>query len=483
VLDGFVDSATRDLVRGWAADTEFPDLSIDVGVSVDGILAGSARAELPRGDLAALGKYGQGNHGFSFRFTPPLDTEHDHDVMVTFARDGDALRRGKFRILRDSTRERRDTGSLPVIFHRPVSAKRPWRTALPRYLIHVGPPKTGTTYLQRMFWELRGQMRNEGIYYPHEFWPSGPNFLHSELVRELRQGPSERLGNVFAALNASGSETVLISCEGLVALPVQSLAYLRELLGDAPVDIVFYARRWSDWFPSQWQQHIKQGSTEQFPIAYARLLGAKAPGESINHKITLDRFASVFGEKSIKVVSYSNLADARVGIAEHFFATILDWVPKAFPRFSSPVNTSLSAFETEIVRCLNHLEVTHKGAAGVRIYFKFQKMADTPRFRELMDYLNRAMESSVAHLTIDDNAPRLHATFEEINRAYAATLVSKEYGDKWFRPRAKAFEYIKTDYLLSGSAVSAIRQLYSDIKSDYLASWSVVSTIPRSTRK
>ena len=441
---------------------ESPDLSIDLAVTVDGILVGSVQAELPRGDLAALGKYGQGNHGFSFRFTPPLDAERDHDVMVTYARDGGALRRGKFRILKDGM-QGQDTGPLPVIFHRPVSAKRPWRTALPRYVIHVGPPKTGTTYLQRMFWELRGQMRNEGIYYPHEFWRSGPDFLHSELVRELQQGPSEKLGNIFAAINASGSETVLISCEGFVALPVESLTYLRELLRDASVDIVYYARRWSDWFPSQWQQHIKQGSTEQFPIAYAKLLGAKAPGESINHKIALDKFASVFGESSIKVISYSNLTDARVDIAEHFFAAILGWVPEALPKFSSPLNSSLSAPETEVVRCLNHLEVIRKGTSGVRVYFGFQKMAGSPPFREPMDYLNRAMENSVAQLTIDDSAPRLHTTFEEINRAYAATLVSKEYGDKWFRPRAKAFEYIKSDYLLSRSVVSTIRQLYSEM--------------------
>ena len=423
---------------------------------------GSVRAESPREDLAKLERYGRGNHGFSFRFAPPLDAEHDHDVVITYALDGGALRQGKFRIPRDCTPEE-DTGRLPVIFHRPFAAIRPWRTALPRYVIHVGMPKTGTTYLQRMFWELGGQMRNAGIYYPHEFWPSGPDFLHSELVCALREGPSEKLSNVFAALNAAGAETVLISCEGFVALPVQSLLYLRELLHGAPVDIVFYARRWSDWYPSQWQQHIKQGSTEQFPIAYARLVGAKALGESINHKIALDRFASVFGEESIKVISYSNLDDARIDIAEHFFASILDWVPKEFPKFSSPINTSLSSFETEIVRCLNHLESIHSGAADVRTCFRFLKMRGTPQFREPMDFLSRAMEGSVAHLTIDDNTPQLQAIFEEINRAYAATLVGKEYGDKWFRPRAKAFEYITSDYLLSWSVVPAIRQLYADL--------------------
>jgi hypothetical protein len=73
------------------------------------------------------------------------------------------------------------------------------------------------------------------------------------------------------------------------------------------------------------------------------------------------------------------------------------------------------------------------------------------------------MEGSVAHLTIDDNTPQLQAIFEEINRAYAATLIGKEYGDKWFRPRAKAFEYITSDYLLSWSVVPAIRQLYADL--------------------
>ena len=34
------------------------------------------------------------------------------------------------------------------------------------YIVHVGPPKTGTKYLQRSFYAKQAELLSGGVYYP-----------------------------------------------------------------------------------------------------------------------------------------------------------------------------------------------------------------------------------------------------------------------------------------------------------------------------
>lgn len=95
---GHVDSVTHRAVSGWAADSADPDRRLIVSVAVDGVPAGEAVADRPRKDLAALGKFGDGRHGFSFPFDPPLDPARAHFVTVRHADDGKLLPNGEMRL-------------------------------------------------------------------------------------------------------------------------------------------------------------------------------------------------------------------------------------------------------------------------------------------------------------------------------------------------------------------------------------------------
>jgi hypothetical protein len=140
---------------------------------------------------------------------------------------------------------------------------------MPRYVLHVGPQKTGTTYLQSAFAEFRFQLKARGIEYPRFWGAAGGQY---PLVERIRAGIDLKLRAEFADLNASDADIVLLSSENFVTLDDDALRSLRRRMGGAPVTVVFYCRRVSEVVRSAWQEVIKHGECMTFPDYVARYL-------------------------------------------------------------------------------------------------------------------------------------------------------------------------------------------------------------------
>jgi hypothetical protein len=95
---GHVDAISRRVVAGWAADPDRPEDRLTVSISVNGQHLGDIVADRLRNDLASLGRFGDGRHGFSFTFSEPLADDADHVVRVVYQDDGAKLPNGEQRI-------------------------------------------------------------------------------------------------------------------------------------------------------------------------------------------------------------------------------------------------------------------------------------------------------------------------------------------------------------------------------------------------
>jgi hypothetical protein len=144
---GHVDSVTRKTVAGWAADSQQPDRRLELRIEVDGREAGRVRAERLRPDLAALGKYGDGAHGFLFIFPEELAAGRDYSVSVRFE-DGRLLPNGVCVLRGDGTRS---APPPPVAATRPLPAPDSAPAAAagdaPAPILVTAPGRSGTTYL------------------------------------------------------------------------------------------------------------------------------------------------------------------------------------------------------------------------------------------------------------------------------------------------------------------------------------------------
>jgi hypothetical protein len=97
---GHVDSLSRRAVSGWAADAERPALRLTVSIAVDGVNVADIVADRLRNDLASLGRFGDGRHGFVYNFPEPLAAGRDHVVVVSFTEDGKPLPNGRHTLTR-----------------------------------------------------------------------------------------------------------------------------------------------------------------------------------------------------------------------------------------------------------------------------------------------------------------------------------------------------------------------------------------------
>jgi hypothetical protein len=97
MLTGHVDLLSRSEFVGWAADPSNPNAVVRIVAIVNGRLVERMEANLAREDLARLGQFGHGAHGFAGRFTPALSAEAAHAVTIAFEADGRPLTHGQVR--------------------------------------------------------------------------------------------------------------------------------------------------------------------------------------------------------------------------------------------------------------------------------------------------------------------------------------------------------------------------------------------------
>jgi hypothetical protein len=137
---GHVDVVSRTLITGWAADADAPNRRLDLCVVVNGREIARVTADRPRKDLAKLGKFGDGAHGFRFGFAEPLPFDRDYTITIRFADDGATLPNGK-RLLPG---EPGLAVEQPAEAHVPRAAADPGR---PAPILVTAPGRSGTTYL------------------------------------------------------------------------------------------------------------------------------------------------------------------------------------------------------------------------------------------------------------------------------------------------------------------------------------------------
>jgi len=223
---------------------------------------------------------------------------------------------------------------------------------MPTYVIHLGPSKTGSKYLQSLLFHSREMLLSNGIDYPDIWWTQPTQINHEPLWRMLREKRYVEVQEAFRRLNGSGNRIIVLSCEAFAELTPEQLAILRDAIGNNPVELVFYCRRWTERIPSDWKQSIQMGMYGTFPEFYVEYIRHALYSGSVNYSLIWAMLIKVFGRKSLKLVSYSNLRDQKVDLFRNFAATFLNWHGENTVRKDLIMDhISPNDFDTEILRC------------------------------------------------------------------------------------------------------------------------------------
>jgi hypothetical protein len=329
---------------------------------------------------------------------------------------------------------------------------------MPEYVIHIGPHKTGTTYLQAAFQTFRPQFLRRGIWYPEQ-WQGDDKLGHHRLVQRLRARTSDGLGEEFASLNASNHEVILISAEDLSDLKPDAIRYFKGLLADASAHVVFYCRRWSELLPSGWQEHVKHGETITLPEFLAAHVVNPFGTHVINYSRTLDRYAEHFGISNIRLVSYSNLLDVGDDLFIRFCKNLLSWDDPPKPN-SERVNTSLNPIDVELLRSLNAMEAAHAGHSSSELFRRYRSKASALD----VSIPVAAMKQHTGHTRINEGTGALQLLHTELFKKFGSLLAEPRHGQLLFAPKQAEIPYVRQDYLLASNVVESLHEIYRKIR-------------------
>ena len=126
-----------------------------------------------------------------------------------------------------------------------------------RFVVHVGTPKSGTTYLQSVLWAGRERLLGAGV-----LLPGSRRFGHTRAAGEVVRGAARGSTPVLDRLLAEAEEhpgTVLLSDEWLVRAGPDAVAALVARCHPVPVEVVVTARTFTRLVPAAWQEELKLG--------------------------------------------------------------------------------------------------------------------------------------------------------------------------------------------------------------------------------
>jgi hypothetical protein len=233
-------------------------------------------------------------------------------------------------------------------------------SARPRVLLHVGSPKTGTTFLQDVLWTQRGTAREQGLLLPGKRFHD--HFLATLDVRGLADDPgypAEARGTWARLVEQSlaWEGTVLLSHELFAgASAEQARVAVASLSAGAEVHVVVTARDHVRQISAEWQEHVKHRSATSFGT-FVRGVRDDTARRSWFWQVqdyagVLERWGADLPPEQVHVVTVPP-SGADPTILWDRFARLLGVDPAAFDTELERSNTSLGAEQAELLRRVN----------------------------------------------------------------------------------------------------------------------------------
>jgi hypothetical protein len=227
-----------------------------------------------------------------------------------------------------------------------------------RVFVHIGLPKTGTSYLQSVVWPHRDELRRHGLLVPGR--QKRDHLLSSMIVRDdpnvLRRGEgAAEAWDVVRHEIADHDGDALVSHEFFCAASTEQATRMVDQLAPAEVHLVITAREPLGLFTSSWQESLKNLGTT--PIEEYGRGESEDPRDvwdwrSLDLGLVLRRWAPAVPDERLHLIVAPGPEEPREELWRRF-AGVLGVDPDAVPHEAAFANQTMGVVEAETLRRLN----------------------------------------------------------------------------------------------------------------------------------
>ena len=233
----------------------------------------------------------------------------------------------------------------------------------PRLLyLHIGLQKTGTSYLQSIFWRNQERLEEQGL----DLVPgSKRGAFHLMLRVRDRYQPeldppevSQALERFTTALDEATGSRAWLSQESLAACTPEQIGTLLEACRDREVHVVLTVRDLGRQLPSSWQQALQSGASMEYGAYIERLRRLMEQGATDSRRLHLDpplvleRWAEHVPPERIHVVTVPPAGGSPTLLLERY-CRVLGVDPADLESEVASANRGLGRVQSEVLRRVN----------------------------------------------------------------------------------------------------------------------------------
>ena len=180
-----------------------------------------------------------------------------------------------------------------------------------RVVIHIGPPKTGSTTLQDALHHNRDDLKRMGIRYAGSGTQSAAAAMAATRRRDRttgRQVPASAWKQLLKEMKNSIESTVVVSSEWFAAATPAQIRTISQELPGAEYQIVIALRSLDRVLPSRWRQNVVEGATYSFTEWLELIFSPSTNPYSTRfwhqhrHDELVQRWGEVFGQRAITAI-------------------------------------------------------------------------------------------------------------------------------------------------------------------------------------
>lgn len=243
-----------------------------------------------------------------------------------------------------------------------------------RIFVHIGLPKTATSYLQTILWSNRERLLEAGVVVPgaerrDHLWASRTvrQDRHQDVAPERHRTAWDRILRELRDQPGTG----LISHEFFAAASRRQAQAMVAELPAAEVHVIVTAREPLGLFAASWQEALKNGET--VPMAqYGRTVSKSSTAiwnwRTLDLRLVLRRWQEAVPPGRIHVLVLDPTAPRED--VWHRFAHLLGVEPDAFDLSQSFPNTSMGVAEAETLRRVNQRLTGFRRAFDKGVYIR-----------------------------------------------------------------------------------------------------------------